>query len=73
MKVSEANAATTLDVKFRTPFSGVPAVSLTPGTSVPQSVGVGFTNITSAGFTIVMHRTDKTDTSVCWVAVYRSK
>ena len=73
MRVSEANAVVTLDVKFRTQFSGVPAVVVTPGTSVPQAVGVGFTNITSTGFTVTMHRTDKIDTSICWVAVYRSK
>lgn len=65
-----ANTPTSVYVKFAKPFTSVPVVVAAPqsvvvGTSVNE---VGIANRTTAGFDVVVYRTNTTNTYVAWQA-----
>lgn len=62
-------AVVTADVVFDVPFDQVPAITVTPSTTSPQSVFASYQNATVTGFTIYLCRTDNTSpTGVSWTA-----
>lgn len=52
-------------------FAAAPRVALTPATTVPgtQVLGVGIADVTSAGATVWLTRTNTSATTVHWIAV----
>ena len=69
---SAANTPTSKVVTFAQEFSGNPDVVVTGHTSVPGTtlLGVGTSNRSSTSCTIWITRTNTTDTTVSWIAVY---
>lgn len=67
-----ANTPTYVQVKFRVPFLATPRVVCTPATSVPgtQVQEVGHTDVNKDGFKLYLTRTNTTETSVDWIAVF---
>lgn len=69
---SAANTPTSKAITFKKEFSGSPDIIATPHTSVPGTtlLGVGTASRSTTGCTIWVTRTNTTDTTVNWIAVY---
>ena len=68
---SSANTPTSVSVTFPSSFSDKPTIIATPVSTLPGTkvTGVGVSNESSTGFNIYLTRTDKTNTSVNWLAL----
>ena len=65
-----ANAISSASVTFPRAFSGVPSVTATAQSSVPNQVTqVTVSNVTATGCTVYMYRTTMTATNIMWIAV----
>lgn len=69
---SAANTPTSKAIAFKQEFSGSPDVVASGHTSVPGTalIGVGTASRSSTGCTIWITRTNTTETTVNWIAVY---
>jgi hypothetical protein len=69
---SAANTPTSKVVTFKQEFSGSPSVVASANTSVPGTtvLGVGTSSRSATGCTIWVTRTNTTETTVNWIAVY---
>lgn len=66
---TSANTVTAVYVNFNYGYSGLPFVCSDVATSAPSTVSVNVGDITADGFTIYLHRTTATATSILWYAV----
>lgn len=67
---SAANTPTSANVTGLN-LTGTPRITVSPNTSLPgtQVTGVGFTNVTTTGFTVWLTRTNTTSTGIDWMVI----
>ena len=64
-----ANTTTSLKVNFTQQFTGIPFVCSDVASAAPAAIDVNVGDITADGFTIYLHRTTVTATSILWFAI----
>lgn len=64
-----ANTATGKTVTFDAAFEAPPRILATPQTANPGAVRLSVDNVTKAGFTVWITRTDTTETAFTWLAI----